>query len=115
MLHVGLAGWLAVQARVEVNICEILALLGRESFCGRAQFRHPIQLSACASPQAAAGMNIRYPVELNQTERAELTPLVSGGKNAARKLKRAQILLAADAGSATTISWLARESAARPL
>jgi transposase len=43
-------------------------------------------------------MNIRYRVELNQTERAELTALVSGGKNAARKLKRAQILLAADAG-----------------
>jgi transposase len=43
-------------------------------------------------------MNIRYRIELNQTERAELTALVSGGKNAARKLKRAQILLAADAG-----------------
>jgi transposase len=98
LLHVGLSGWLAVQSRVEVNICEILALLGRESFCRRTQFRHPIQLSACASSQAEAGMNIRYRVELNQTERAELTALVSGGKNAARKLKRAQILLAADAG-----------------
>ena len=43
-------------------------------------------------------MNICYRVELNQTERAELTALVSGGKNAARKLKRAQILLAADGG-----------------
>jgi len=43
-------------------------------------------------------MNIRYRVELNQTERAELTALVSGGKNAAHKLKRAQILLAADGG-----------------
>ena len=29
---------------------------------------------------------------------AELTALLSGGKHAARKLKRAQILLAADAG-----------------
>ena len=44
-------------------------------------------------------MNIRYRVELNQTERAELTALVSGGKHAVRKLKRAQILLAADAGT----------------
>jgi hypothetical protein len=44
-------------------------------------------------------MNIRYRVELNQTERAELTALVSGGKHAARKVKRAQILLAADAGT----------------
>ena len=43
-------------------------------------------------------MNVRYRVELNQTERAELTALVSGGKQAARTLKRAQILLAADAG-----------------
>lgn len=44
-------------------------------------------------------MNVRYRVELNQTERAELEALLSGGKQAARKLKRAQILLAADAGS----------------
>jgi hypothetical protein len=44
-------------------------------------------------------MNVRYRVELGQTERAELTALVSGGKHAARKLKRAQILLAADAGA----------------
>jgi transposase len=43
-------------------------------------------------------MNVRYRVELNQAERAELAALVSGGKHAARKLKRAQILLAADAG-----------------
>jgi hypothetical protein len=39
---------------------------------------------------------VRYRVELNQTERAELAALLS--KHAARKLKRAQILLAADAG-----------------
>ena len=44
-------------------------------------------------------MNVRYRVELSQTERAELTALLSGGKHAARKLKRAQILLAADGGS----------------
>jgi transposase len=43
-------------------------------------------------------MNIRYRVELNEDERAQLTALLSGGKHAARKLKRAQILLAADAG-----------------
>jgi transposase len=44
-------------------------------------------------------MNVRYRVELSQTERAELTAIVSGGKHAARKLKRAQILLAADPGT----------------
>src|ERR1700676_5168342 len=44
-------------------------------------------------------MNVRYRVELSQNERDELTALLSGGKHAARKLKRAQILLAADAGA----------------
>jgi transposase len=43
-------------------------------------------------------MNIRYRVELNEAERAELTAMLSGGKHAARRIKRAQILLAADAG-----------------
>lgn len=43
-------------------------------------------------------MNIRYRVELSQDERDELATLLSGGKHAARKIKRAQILLAADAG-----------------
>ena len=44
-------------------------------------------------------MNIRYRVELSQAERDELAAILSGGKHAARKLKRAQILLAADAGA----------------
>src|SRR5215472_16325632 len=43
-------------------------------------------------------MNVRYRVELDQSEREQLTALLSGGKHAARKLKRAQILLAADSG-----------------
>ena len=43
-------------------------------------------------------MNIRYRVELNEAERAELTAMLRGGKHAARKIKRAQILLAANAG-----------------
>jgi len=43
-------------------------------------------------------MNIRYRVELSQGERDRLTALLSGGKHAARQIKRAQILLAADAG-----------------
>src|SRR6202795_3506062 len=45
-------------------------------------------------------MNIRYRVELNAAERCELTALLSAGNHPARKLKRAQILLAADAGIA---------------
>jgi len=43
-------------------------------------------------------MNVRYRVTLTQYERNELGALLSGGKSPARKLKRAQILLAADAG-----------------
>ena len=44
-------------------------------------------------------MNVRYRVELSQVERSDLKALLSGGKHASRKLKRAQILLAADAGA----------------
>ena len=44
-------------------------------------------------------MNLRYRVELSQAERNELKALLGGGKHAVRKLKRAQILLAADAGA----------------
>ena len=43
-------------------------------------------------------MNICYRVELSETERSELQAMLSGGKQAARTLKRAQILLAADTG-----------------
>src|SRR3712207_8421687 len=45
-----------------------------------------------------AAMNIRYRVELSEAERCELQAMLKGGQHAARKLKRAQILLAADAG-----------------
>jgi transposase len=44
-------------------------------------------------------MNIRYRVTLTPEERQQLEALVRGGKGAVRKLKRAQILLAADARS----------------
>jgi transposase len=43
-------------------------------------------------------MNIRYRVGLSEAERGALRAMLSGGKHAARKLKRAQILQAADAG-----------------
>jgi transposase len=43
-------------------------------------------------------MNIRYRVDLSEAERIELQTLLRGGRHAARKLKRAQILLAADTG-----------------
>jgi transposase len=40
-------------------------------------------------------MNIRYRVDLSEAEQAELKSLVNGGRHPARKVKRAQILLAA--------------------
>lgn len=43
-------------------------------------------------------MNVRYRVDLSQAEREELRALLSGGRQTARKLKRAQIRLAAHAG-----------------
>ena len=43
-------------------------------------------------------MNLRYRVTLSVEERIQLERLVSGGKGRVRRLKRAQILLAADAG-----------------
>src|ERR1700749_3510012 len=45
-----------------------------------------------------SAMNIKYRVGMSDAERTQLTALLNGGKHAARKIKRAQILLAADAG-----------------
>jgi len=44
-------------------------------------------------------MNVRYRVSLDTAERVQLVSMVLGGVAAVRKLKRAQILLAADTGS----------------
>jgi transposase len=43
-------------------------------------------------------MNIKFHVELSQSERDQLAALLSRGRHAARKIKRAQILIAADEG-----------------
>jgi transposase len=45
-----------------------------------------------------ARMTVRYRVDLSEAERGELQALTGGGRQAVRKVKRAQILLAADAG-----------------
>jgi hypothetical protein len=87
-----------VQACIGVDKRQILTLRVGESLCGATQTGHPIQLCIQASSGEEAGMNVRYRVELSQAEREELTGLLSGGKHSVRKLKRAQILLAADAG-----------------
>src|ERR1700724_2987369 len=72
--------------------------LGVKVFAGR--LTPAIRFSCSSVPQhKEAWMNVRYRVELSQTERDQLSTLLSGGKHAVRKLKRAQILLAADAGA----------------
>ena len=43
-------------------------------------------------------MNIKFCVDLSQSEHDQLEALLSGGRHAARKIKRAQILLAANDG-----------------
>jgi transposase len=91
-----------------VDKCQILALLGCEGLFRATHSGHPIQLFVRASIDEEAPMNLRYRVELSQTERAELTALLSGGKHPARKLKRAQILLAADAASDEEIARTVR-------
>src|SRR3954465_13489125 len=76
----------------------MLPLLGREARCGSEEtsLGHVIHLLSPQPP--GASMNVCYRVELSQAERDQLTALLSSGVHAARKLKRAQILLAADAG-----------------
>jgi transposase len=44
-------------------------------------------------------LNLRYRVELSQPERDKLGALLSGGRTAVRKVKRAQILLPAGTGA----------------
>ena len=43
-------------------------------------------------------MNVRYRVDLEEDERRQLEAVIAGGRRAVRKVKRAQILLAAAGG-----------------
>jgi len=43
-------------------------------------------------------LNIKFRVDLSQSERDQLDALLSGGRHATRKIKRAQILVAANDG-----------------
>src|SRR5882762_739304 len=52
----------------------------------------------CGLPCKEARMNVRYVVELSEAQRTELRELVAKGSKLARKVKRAQVLLAADSG-----------------
>jgi len=90
-LEVCLGRRLSVEQGVCVNERQVLTLLcckWRGGFAGHG-IENLIKIS----------MNIRYRVTLTEDERGQLQNLVSGGKGAVRRIKRAQILLAADARS----------------
>ncbi len=57
LLHVGFGRRPAVQAGIEVDKGQLLALLGREAFCGATQTGHPIQLFVLASNEEEARMD----------------------------------------------------------
>ncbi len=99
--HIGLGGGPSEDAAVGVYEGQILALgWGEAGSGGWSVFaKDLIHLRfICVLLRKEAQMNVRYRVELSQSEREELSTLLRGGHHAARKLKRAQILLAADEG-----------------
>src|SRR4051812_42915860 len=92
-LHVGLGRGTAVdtcEASMKARYCPCRSVKGFADIATRSIH---LRLS-----QRRGTMNIRYRVDLSDAERSELQTLLRGGRHAARKLKRAQILLAADAG-----------------
>jgi transposase len=99
--HVSL-GWSAFEdPAVGVDEGQVLALELREAGLCRWRIlaKYLTHLGfICVSALKEAQMNIRYRVELSQSERDQLAALLSGGRHASRKLKRAQILVAADEG-----------------
>jgi hypothetical protein len=58
-----------MQTPIEVDVCEILPLFGREGFCSWTHAGHPIQLVVRASMKEAR-TNVRYRVELSQPSAA---------------------------------------------
>ena len=93
-LDVGMRGRPSVDQCVGVDEREILSLPRRE----QGSRRGPAARFIVALDSGGSTMNIRYRVELTEVERAQLMAMLSGGRHAARKLKRAQILLAAETG-----------------
>src|SRR3954462_2909994 len=82
--------WTRVKASMKAKYCPCLSV---KLFADIATRSIHLRLS-----RRRGKMNIRYRVELSEAERSELGSLLRGGQHVARKLKRAQIQLAADAG-----------------
>ncbi|QSZ11012.1 hypothetical protein J3P71_28015 (plasmid) [Rhizobium leguminosarum] len=101
LTHIGFCGRAFEDPAIGINEGQVLALkLGELWRSGRRLFaKRLIHLRfTCVPPHKEDQMNIRYRVELSQFEREQLNALLIGGRHAARRLKRAQILLAANEG-----------------
>jgi hypothetical protein len=59
LLHIGFGRRPAVQARIQVDIREILTLLGCEAFCCETHAGHPIQLFIRASGEQEPNRALR--------------------------------------------------------
>ena len=88
-LHVGFGGWSSVNAGVSINEGEILALFFGETGHARGVTGIGGLIHQSFFRAKEVLMNIRYRVELSQSECDQLTALLSGGKHPARKLKSA--------------------------
>ena len=93
-LHVGLGRGRAVDAGIGVDEGQELPLPLGEAFRGH---RHTIDSSAPLATERQDEHTLSGRAERSRA-RSELGSLLRRGQHAARKLKRAQILLAADAG-----------------
>jgi transposase len=93
-LHVRFSGRPAFDSTVGVDERQVLPLLVRE--LNRRDRHGPHDLIRSLLEEER--MNVRYIVALTDEERAALVAVVSGGSKHVRNVKRAQILLAADAG-----------------
>jgi transposase len=97
-LHVSLGGRAAMEFGVRVDVGEVLALFVCEGR-GQRRIRHGSPFLIGCAQRGAASMNVRYVVELTKDESDQLSALTRGGNSKVRRIKRAQILLAANAGA----------------
>jgi transposase len=98
VLEITLCRWPAVELSIGVEEGQVLALDGGKSRrLRRAILRHANCFTADLSAKAPSS-ECKVSGELSELERLELQAILSGGEQAVRRLKRAQILLASDSG-----------------
>lgn len=84
----------AIDPTVGIQEGQILTLsVGKSWLIGAVILRHEAASLCLLLGKGLQCVNVRYRVELSESERQELKALVSGGEQPVRRLKRAQILL----------------------